>query len=193
MHPSVLLIFGTSHVGKSTLAAGMGTALGWKVLSTDQLARHPGRPWPEVKPAVADFYESLSDESIYWFLQVHHENLWPRIQHLIAAESASRQGLVFEGSALRPEFIANLESQAFVPVGLHASADFLLRRIKTESRYNELDGRMRSLVDKFITRSLHDNQNIVSAAERLGLRLVNIEDRDKLDELPNDLKELLSR
>ena len=41
----VLLIGGTSHVGKSTIAKRLAAQLGWNHLSTDQLARHPGRPW----------------------------------------------------------------------------------------------------------------------------------------------------
>lgn len=75
--PSVLLIFGTSHVGKSTLANRLGEALGWQMTSTDSLARHPGRPWPEVKAPVAEYYSSLSDETISWFPRAHHENMRP--------------------------------------------------------------------------------------------------------------------
>ena len=41
----ILLIGGTSHVGKSTLAQLLALKLGWNYRSTDKLARHPGRPW----------------------------------------------------------------------------------------------------------------------------------------------------
>jgi 2-phosphoglycerate kinase len=40
----VLLIGGTSNVGKSTVAQAVAKKLGFEVLSTDKLARHPGRP-----------------------------------------------------------------------------------------------------------------------------------------------------
>lgn len=67
---SGILIAGTSHVGKSTFAARLTKALGCSLISTDSLARHPGRPWPTVRPAVAEFYSSLSPETIHWFLKV---------------------------------------------------------------------------------------------------------------------------
>ncbi len=41
---SGILIAGSSHVGKSTFAARLTKALGWSLISTDSLARHPGRP-----------------------------------------------------------------------------------------------------------------------------------------------------
>ena len=44
----VVLIGGSSHVGKSTLSEALAARMGWERLSTDSLALHPGRPW---KPA----------------------------------------------------------------------------------------------------------------------------------------------
>jgi 2-phosphoglycerate kinase len=41
----VILIGGSSHVGKSTLGQSLAAKLGWSYCSTDKLARHPGRPW----------------------------------------------------------------------------------------------------------------------------------------------------
>ena len=41
----VILIGGSSHTGKSTAAREIAGRLGWSHLSTDSLARHPGRPW----------------------------------------------------------------------------------------------------------------------------------------------------
>ena len=40
----VLLIGGPSHTGKSTLAETLAAELGWNHVSTDSMARHPGRP-----------------------------------------------------------------------------------------------------------------------------------------------------
>ena len=39
----VILIGGSSHVGKSTLAQSLASKLGWRYISTDSLARHPGQ------------------------------------------------------------------------------------------------------------------------------------------------------
>lgn len=41
----VILIGGSSHAGKSTLAQALAAELGWSYGSTDKRARHPGRPW----------------------------------------------------------------------------------------------------------------------------------------------------
>lgn len=38
-----ILIGGSSHVGKSTLSKQLAAALGIELISTDDLARHPGR------------------------------------------------------------------------------------------------------------------------------------------------------
>lgn len=54
----IILIGGSSHVGKSTFAQSLATHFGWSYCSTDKLARHPGRPWQnkgqEVPKHVAD-------------------------------------------------------------------------------------------------------------------------------------------
>ena len=42
---AVLVIGGTSHTGKSTLGHSLASDLGWRYLSTDIIARHPGRPF----------------------------------------------------------------------------------------------------------------------------------------------------
>lgn len=48
---STILIAGTSHVGKSTLAGLLSERLRCEAISTDSLARHPGRPWPGIPVA----------------------------------------------------------------------------------------------------------------------------------------------
>ena len=83
----VILIGGPSHAGKSTLAQHLSESRGWKVIATDQLARHPGRPWktpPETVPQpVAEHYLSLlADELLADVLQ-HYRSLWPTISRLI--------------------------------------------------------------------------------------------------------------
>ena len=175
--PSVLLIFGTSHVGKSTLADQIGGSVGWPVRSTDQMAQHPGRPWPHVKPPVSEFYANLSDKAVYWFLQAHHENMWPGIQREIIAATQSKDGVIFEGSALRPEFIASLDTPNALAIGLYAGSDFLRSRIENESNYAQQDDRTRKLIDAFVRRSLTDNAMIVSTAKQHGLQLVDVSDQ----------------
>jgi 2-phosphoglycerate kinase len=178
---SVLVVFGSSNVGKSTLAARIQELLGWTTQSTDAMARHPGRPWPDVRDQVAEYYSSLSDETIYWFLRVHHENMWPRIQVAIDQTIKADASAVFEGSALRPEYIAQLPYPNLVSVGLFADEQFLRNRIKSESRYMQHDSARKLLIDKFLTRSLRDNEEVVEAANQLGLPLIDAAKPEQLD------------
>lgn len=52
--PKVILIGGALHAGKSTLAKTLALKLGWRYVSTDSLARHPGRPWKPKPNRVPD-------------------------------------------------------------------------------------------------------------------------------------------
>lgn len=177
---SPVLIFGTSHVGKSTLASRLGERLGWPVHSTDKMGRHPGRPWPEVREPVAEYYTRLSDETIYWFLLVHQNNIWPHISQQIIKAAAGQTGSVFEGSALRPEFFASLEQVETTPIGLYADEAFLRDRMLAESGYEQRQAPQRLLIDKFITRSLRQNADFFETATRLGLPMINVADSEAL-------------
>jgi hypothetical protein len=189
---TLLLIFGTSHTGKSTLAARLGAALGWPVTSTDMLARHPGRPWPEVRPQVAEFYASLTDPTILWFLHVHHENMRPLLLRTIADAAAAGTGAILEGSALRPGYVAGVDRRQALAVGLHAPPGFLRARMEAESGHARQDEPRRHLIERFITRSLADNEAIVAEARRLGLRLVDVSDPGALDRLAAELATVLA-
>lgn len=126
-----ILIAGTSHVGKSTLAGLLSEKLGCEAISTDSLARHPGRPWPGIPAPVEDYYTQLSAETIHWFLKVHHQNIWPLIRSLIDNTSGTGNPAIFEGAALRPEFISPLLGGTVAGVFLHAGNDFLLERMRS--------------------------------------------------------------
>jgi 2-phosphoglycerate kinase len=176
MPRSGLLIFGTSHVGKSTLAGRVGDAVGARVTSTDKLGRHPGRPWPQVRPAVEEYYSRLTDETIYWFLRVHHENIWPTVEHKIMSELNLGGRFVVEGSALRPEMISALDCSDLLIVGLYADSDFLRIRMEAESHYTEQSEHRKMLISRFVARSLRDNDQMIEEARRLGLRLIDVTD-----------------
>lgn len=63
----VVLIGGTSHTGKSTVAKRIAEKIGATCVSTDSLARHPGRPWPaarDVPPHVVRHYLELGDHAL---------------------------------------------------------------------------------------------------------------------------------
>ncbi|GLQ53688.1 hypothetical protein [Devosia nitrariae] len=182
-----LLIAGTSHCGKSTLAQRVGAALGWRVTSTDKMGRHPGRPWPSIPAPVEEYYEALTDETIYWFLRVHHTNMWPLLVREIAAQVTAGGGFVFEGSALRPESIATLNHKGVAAVCLYADQAFLAERMRQESGYASKDDRQKLLIDKFIARSLRDSTESVEAARAHGIPIVDVADAGALEETAEQL------
>jgi 2-phosphoglycerate kinase len=180
---SAISIMGSSHVGKTTLASLLSDRLGWNIISTDRLARHPGRPWPTAHPAIAEYYANLSSETIYWFLRIHHENMWPGVKQKIEAEVLAGKPFVIEGSAWRPEYIARLDSVEMAAVCLYAEADFLRDRIRSKAQYNEADQFQRLLIDKFIARSLRDNAEMRVTAQKLGVPIVDVADTTSIDDL----------
>lgn len=172
----VILIGGTSHVGKSTLAESLADKLGWPVVSTDSLGRHPGRPWPTVHDHVAEHYLRLSDGAIFEFLRVHHHNLWPRIRDLVErhANRPATGPLILEGSALRPELLAALDTAAAQATWLVASPELVRGRIYRASGFEQAPPAQRRMIEAFVTRSLADNEAIDVAARRLGLARVDV-------------------
>ena len=106
----ILLIGGSSHTGKSTLARRLAERLGAKVLATDYLARHPGRPWSAPQDRVqlvADHYRNLPVTELMQSVLAHYERVWsdmlaPRLE---AAPMGKR--LVVEGSAVLPARAGN--------------------------------------------------------------------------------------
>ena len=192
-----LLISGSSNVGKTTFATRLAQQLGCNVISTDSLARHPGRPWPDVRLPVAEYYARLSPETIYWFLKVHHENMWPSILQRIEAERRAQTCFVFEGSALRPEYIAPLISGEWLGIFLYADNDSLRERMRSEAKYSQADKGRRNIIDKFIDRSLRDNSEMHAVARDHGMRAVDTFDSlavaDLFDEFVQRLSSSLSR
>ena len=113
----VILIGGSSHVGKSTLARSLRPRLGWGHISTDSLARHPGRPWRKdlqaVPKQVADHYLSLSVDELFADVLRHYRSMWRDIEAMIIshATDTSTERLIFEGSALWPESVQAVPKQ----------------------------------------------------------------------------------
>ena len=131
-HPNLILIGGSSHVGKSAVSKALAATLGWDHVSTDSLARHPGRPWklaPEKVPDhVARHYLSLSvDELVEDVLHHYRVNVWPQVEKIIASRSndTSTAGIVLEGSALWPELATSLDFDKVAAVWLTAKEEDL--------------------------------------------------------------------
>ncbi|MGX1672502.1 hypothetical protein [Streptomyces sp. NPDC055400] len=172
----VVLIGGTSNVGKSMIAQAVPDRLGFECLSTDGLARHPGRPWRtperEVPAHVAEHYGSLTIDELITSVLDHYERLWPRVEELIttyAAEGTTRAGLVLEGSALWPVSIAKLTVPHTAAVWLTADDAVLRARVYTAGRYEEATEQERHLMDMFLARSRRYQTLMLDAVIRLGL------------------------
>jgi 2-phosphoglycerate kinase len=176
-----ILIGGTSHVGKSKLAAHLAARLQWPVTSTDDMARHPGRPWPDPPPQVDEFYAGLSPETIYWFLKVHHDNMWPLIAQRLASAASRQETLILEGSALRPERMASLRSPEVVACLLHVSPERLVERMHANAAYRDQDRARRAIIDRFIDRSLRDSNALHESARRNDVVIFDAEQPDLIE------------
>jgi 2-phosphoglycerate kinase len=181
----VVLIGGSSHVGKSSLAESLAAAMGWTHISTDSLARHPGRPWkphPEKVPDdVAEHYLSLSvDELITDVLRHYRVNVWPRVEAIVAShiDKTSTARIVLEGSALWPEFVTTLDFDRIAALWLTACEEVFSRRIRHGSMYRSKSSRERTMIGKFLARTLAYDSRMVEVVNRHGLTLIDASQSD---------------
>ena len=184
----VILIGGSSHVGKSTIAAALAAKLGWKHISTDSLARHPGRPWrsapDKVPDDVAEHYLCLSvEELIADVLRHYRVNVWPKVESIIATHSndTSTTGIVLEGSALWPEFATSLDSDKIGAVWLTASDELFRQRIHANSQYTSKSIREQTMIDKFLERTIAYDAQMIEAVNRHGFTLVRIQQSNAME------------
>lgn len=185
--PTGLILTGTSHSGKSTLARQIGDATSWQVLSTDQMARHPGRPWQTIPAAVQEYYLRLSDETIHWFLQIHHQNMQPLIRQKLEELYKTRQGFILEGAALRPEYITNWPTENALVCCLYVKENVLRERIKQASAYNQQKPDTKIMTDKFLERSLRENEAFANAAHKHNIPLADTSHFTSLQDLTTRL------
>lgn len=180
--PKMVLVGGASHVGKSTLCASLVSLPGWNSMSTDQLGRHPGRPWVSsqrrvVRQHVAEHYLSLSAEELVKDLLDFQRKMWPTIERIIKHRLTvhNQTRLAFEGSALLPENTGKFQGEDVKALCLAASPEFLQRRIHEGSRYSSLSTEATHLVDKFIKRNVLLNEHYVETAKANGVTVVDVE------------------
>jgi 2-phosphoglycerate kinase len=176
----VALIGGTSHAGKSTTARAAAARLGWETISTDKLARHPGRPWPTptwvVPDHVAEHYRTLATEELIDSVLAHYRGMWPMVRELIEtrAADAGAPPLVLEGSALWPQLVAELDLPAVRAVWLTAADALFDDRIRRESRFGEAEPAARQLIESFASRTRLYNATLLAQVRRFGLPLVEV-------------------
>jgi len=162
----VLLIGGTSNVGKSTVAQAIAGKLGFDYMSTDKLARHPGRPWPTPPPHVIDHYRSHTTDELITSLMTHYEKLWPRIEDLITTH---KTGMVLEGSGIWPDHVANLTVPNTAAIWLTADKQVIQARVHAISHYETATNDERHLIDQFLARTNGYQKLMLAAINERGL------------------------
>ena len=177
----VILVGGSSHAGKSQLAGSLAAHLGWRCVSTDGLARHPGRPWKTklraVPDHVAEHYVSLSVDELIADVLRHYRSVWPGIEALVTshATDASADRLVLEGSALWPESVLTLKVNNVAAIWLTASDRLFRARIREASGFERAEAREKEMIQKFLDRTLRYNAEMMSAVNRHGLVSLDVE------------------
>jgi 2-phosphoglycerate kinase len=187
------LIGGSSHTGKSTLGRALAAKLGWSYLATDKLARHPGRPWVGINgqaiPAhVVEHYRNLSGDALLLDVLSHYaNNVLPQVEAIVrdCVTDRSTECLVIEGSALWPEFVANLvnDNNYVRSIWLTAREQLFRTRILTESNFDRVSQEEQYLIQKFLDRTLHCDRQMRAEIDRLGLMCIDVESISTADEL----------
>lgn len=186
----ILLVGGTSHVGKTTLAARLASTPGWKHLSTDQFARHPGRPWrDDLSQLPADVSAHYSSESALGLLDAvlrhYRQNVWPIADAVVRSHlnNPFDSCLVLEGSAILPETVTASQFENCSSVWLTASNDFIRARILESSQFSDRSQSERKLIEAFVNRALDFNEIIIETAGRLGQPCLDVTSSDVLPDL----------
>ena len=178
--PQIILIGGTSHTGKSTLARALASKLKGKYLATDKLARHPGRPWKNeksltIKPHVLEHYRSLSAPELISDVMIHyHHNVLPQVRNLVENHNYNNY-LIIEGSALYPSLVKDIISNEKVRgVWLVGSYSLLKNRIFANSNFYNASKEERYLIYKFLQRTWLYNRAMLNDLTSLGLEWIQV-------------------
>ncbi len=186
----VILIGGTSHSGKSTLARYLAERPGWTHVSTDSLARHPGRPWGATgaRRHVARHYLELSDGELLRSVLTHYRNMRPLIEPmaLTYATDETVPRLVLEGSAIWPDDVASFRVPQVAAVWLVADAALVKARIYKESGYKGCDAQGKAMIDRFVTRSENYQRSMMESIAKHGLPFIEVRDSMSVQEIARD-------
>jgi hypothetical protein len=158
----------------------LAARLGWEAISTDSLARHPGRPWPTptwvVPDHVGEHYRTLTPDALIDSVLAHYGRMWPMVRGMIETRAGDPHAgsLVLEGSALWPELVAELDLPAVRAVWLTADDALFTARIRRESRFDDADAARRQLIESFAARTRLYDAMMLAHVRRLGLPCVEV-------------------
>jgi 2-phosphoglycerate kinase len=188
----VILIGGSSHSGKSAVAKTMANKMGWSFLSTDSLARHPGRPWrknpKDIPKHVVEHYSTLSVDELFEDVLRHYLRVWSNVKAIIAlyVNDLSYGRLIIEGSAIWPEFVADHNAPNTRSIWLTATNDQFQERIYRESDFEQVSDLEKYLIENFLKRTQFFNEKMMAVINRRNLLSIEVDDRLS----PNDVSEI---
>lgn len=152
------LIGGTSHCGKTSLGKFLSKKYHIPLLSTDTLARHPGRPWGKsfhnLPPVVKNYYSKLSVEEMIESVLNHYIHLWPQIRNKIEATIKRNETIIIEGSAILPNLVSTLREFPVKPFWIIENQEILIQRIYRSGNYIDQSPDTKLLTDNFIKRTI---------------------------------------
>ena len=150
-------------------------------------------PVRAVPPHVAEHYLSLTVDELLEDVLRHYRGLWPGIRDRILsrAADASSRGLVIEGSALWPDTVAGFSHPAVAAVWLTAGEEYLRKRIHTTSGFHDALPVEKTLIEKFVDRSVAYNARMMSVVCASSLLSLNVEEHPSLDSLCSACLELI--
>ena len=170
MTTRILLIGGTSHTGKSTLGQRVADELGWRYLSTDQLSRHPGRPWSlddhPIPADVIEHYSTLSPSELLDAVTSHYTaNVWPIVSAIVRCtlNNPYDRPLVFEGSGILPELLDDADFALTRAYWLTAPSSLIEARVHETSKYADRSADEMRLIDAFVARASAFNARLEAA------------------------------
>jgi 2-phosphoglycerate kinase len=185
----VILIGGSSNVGKTTVAHTLAEKLGWRCVSTDSLAKHPGRPWPRTRANVpghvAEHYLNLKVNELLESVISHHRKMSPLVAELIrtTVKDAGLGKLVLEGSALWPFITSGHHLTEVGAVWLTASPDTLRSRIYEGSGFLNANEKSQGMISRFLERTLLFDQKTTQLIREHGCRVLNVDEYGSPDDL----------
>jgi 2-phosphoglycerate kinase len=185
----VIVIGGSSNVGKTTVAQTLADKLGWRCVSTDSLAKHPGRPWPRTRANVpghvAEHYLNLKVNELLESVISHHRKMSPLVAELIrtTVKDAGLGKLVLEGSALWPFITSGHHLTEVGAVWLTASPDTLRSRIYEGSGFLNANEKSQGMISRFLERTLLFDQKTTQLIREHGCRVLNVDEYGSTDDL----------
>jgi len=189
----VILLGGSSNVGKSTIGDVLAGKLGWRCVSTDSLAKHPGRPWPKRKEKVpnhvSEHYLNLQADELLESVILHHRRMSPLVAEFIWSilKGANDERTVLEGSALWPFITAGHRLKEIGAVWLTASAETLRSRIHESSGYQNADERSRAMIASFLERTILFDQKTTELVREHGCRVLDTDQFATTDDIVGEI------